>query len=126
MPFLPKIAMSMLTVLLSAVVIYLPFVAPPGLMQATQTGKAVYFLWALWLSLPFTVGALFSRRYGKINPFTVTDLLFLVWIGAGGMGRCNRAGVACTWGLFSKTFAGTLLLTVFYLLQTSKLKIHYE
>ena len=80
MPFLPKIAMSMLTVLLSAVVIYLPFVAPPGLMQATQTGKTVYFLWALWLALPFTVAALFTRRYGKLNPLSITDLLFAAWI----------------------------------------------
>jgi O-antigen ligase len=49
-------------------------------MQATQTGKTVYFLWALWLSLPFTVAALFTRRYGKINPLSIIDLLFLVWV----------------------------------------------
>jgi len=80
MPFFPKIAMSLPTVLLSAVVIYLPFVAPVGFMQATQTGKAVYFLWALWLALPFTVAALFTRRYGKLNPLSITDLLFVAWI----------------------------------------------
>jgi O-antigen ligase len=80
MPFLPKIALCILTVLLSVVVVYLPFVAPPGFMQTTQTGKTVYFLWALWLALPFTVGAFFIRLHNKQNQFTVTDLLFLVWI----------------------------------------------
>jgi len=80
MQFLPKIAMSMLTILLSAVVIYLPFVAPPGFMQATQTGKTVYFLWALWLSLPFTVAVFFTRRHCKQNPLSITDLLFVAWI----------------------------------------------
>ena len=80
MPFIPNIALCVLTVLLSAVVIYLPFVAPSGLMQATQTGKTVYFLWALWLSLPFTVAALFTRRYGKQNSLSVTDWLFVAWL----------------------------------------------
>jgi len=119
MPFLPKIMLCILTVLLSALVLYLPFVAPPGLMLATQTGKTIYFLWALWLALPFTVAALFTRLHNKQNPFTATDLLFVAWVAwiafrtllqgggftliAGRMGRCNRAGVGCTWGLLSKT-----------------------
>jgi O-antigen polymerase len=75
-----KIAQSVLTVLLSAMIIYLPFVAPEGFIQGTQTGKAIYFLWALWLALPFAAGILLSRHYGKRIPVSFIDLLLVAWI----------------------------------------------
>ncbi len=75
-----NILFTPLAILIALLVIVVPFYMPGELMNPAQTGKTIFFLWALLVILPVAALAVLTDRNFNQLSFGSIDLTVLIWV----------------------------------------------